>query len=83
MRVTRDSNIDTVWIIIVALRCPICIDFREGGGRGGAEYPEKNPKSTEEINCENSLLHETPQTRLTACVTRASQFSLVNLLLQL
>ena len=36
---------------LVALRCPICVDFREGGK---LEYPEKNPRSTEEINCGHS-----------------------------
>ena len=50
MRVTRDSNIDTDKL--VALKCPIYVDFREGGK---LEYPEKNPRSTGEINYGNSL----------------------------
>ena len=37
---------------LVAVECPICVDM--GGGRK-PEYPEKNPQSTEEINCRNSL----------------------------
>ena len=48
-RVTHDSNMDTDKI--VALRCPIvCVDF--GKGRK-PDYPEKIPRSTEEINYRN------------------------------
>ena len=50
MRVTRDSDMDTD--NLVDLRCPICVDFREGGK---PEYPEKNTRSTGEINCRESL----------------------------
>ena len=37
---------------LMALRCPVCDDFKEGGK---PEYSEKNPRSTGEINCRNSL----------------------------
>ena len=35
---------------------PKCVDFREGGK---PEYPEKNPRSTGEINYEKLNSHET------------------------
>ena len=71
------------------IRCPtiwpICVDSREGGK---LECPEKTPRSTGEINCENSYSHEiytTPglvwlfiDTRhnvLTACATRVPQIA--------
>ena len=40
---------------LVPHRCPICVDCR-GGGK--PEYPEKNPRITEEINYGNSLTGE-------------------------
>ena len=32
--------------------CPLCVDFREGGK---PEYPEKNPRSTSEMNISGTL----------------------------
>ena len=46
MRVNHDSIIDTD--NLEALRCPICIDCREGEK---PECLEKNPQSTGAINC--------------------------------
>ena len=50
----------TLTHLTLILRCPICIDFREGGK---PEYPEKNPRSTGESTARN-LSHGTSRTRL-------------------
>ena len=43
-------------INLVAFGCPTCVDFKEGGK---PEYPENNPGSTGEINCDNSTHMQT------------------------
>ena len=51
---------------LVALSCPICVDFREGGK---PEYPKKNLRSTWRLTAE-TLTHETSHKSLG--FTRAS-----------
>ena len=52
MRVTRDVLLMLInlWLSIVSF----CVDFKEGGK---PEYPKKNPRSTGEIICGNSLAY--------------------------
>ena len=60
----KSLTLDVVTQIIRArgscIKCmtiyPTCVDFREGGK---PEYPEKNPRSTGEINYEELNSHET------------------------
>ena len=66
----------------VCIKCPTCVELR---GEEKPEYPEKNPRSTGEINYEELNSHET-QTRLgffsdekhyalTACAIHASRIT--------